>query len=91
MSNEIENNEASEAGPRRQSDPLHGVKLEAVLTRLVAKYGWDGLGARINIRCFTSNPGISSSLKFLRSTPWARKEVETLYVRTFPLQEDRKP
>jgi len=62
------------------NDPLHGVTLETILRKLVGKYGWDGLAKRIDIRCFKSDPSISSSLKFLRKTPWARKEVEDLYV-----------
>jgi uncharacterized protein (DUF2132 family) len=66
----------------RPDHPLHGVTLEAVLTRLVEQYGWAGLGSRINIRCFTTNPSIKSSLTFLRRTPWARKAVEELYVRS---------
>jgi uncharacterized protein (DUF2132 family) len=61
------------------NDPLHGVTLEAILTRLVADYGWPELGRRIRIRCFNFDPSISSSLKFLRRTPWARLEVEKLY------------
>lgn len=64
------------------NNPLHGVKLVAILEYLVAHYGWDGLGARINIRCFTNDPSIKSSLKFLRRTPWARDKVEELYLRT---------
>lgn len=60
-------------------DPLHGVTLEAMLTQLVADYGWPELGQRIRIRCFNFDPSISSSLKFLRRTPWARQEVENLY------------
>lgn len=56
-------------------DPLHGVTLEQIVTGLVETYGWDELGARIDIRCFTSNPSIKSSLKFLRKTPWARKKL----------------
>lgn len=63
-------------------DPLHGVTLKLLLTRLVEKYGWKELGNRININCFTNEPGIASSLKFLRKTPWARKEVEALYLKT---------
>jgi uncharacterized protein (DUF2132 family) len=63
----------------QQSDPLHGVTLETILRRLVNKYGWDGLAKRIDIRCFKSDPSINSSLKFLRKTPWARKQVEELY------------
>ncbi|HEY8994105.1 MAG TPA: VF530 family protein [Lacunisphaera sp.] len=64
---------------RPSKDPLHGVTLEAILTQLVAHYGWAELGRRIRIRCFNFDPSISSSLKFLRRTPWARKEVENLY------------
>ncbi len=63
------------------NNPLHGKTLEAVLTELVAKYGWPELGYRIRINCFLEDPSISSSLKFLRKTPWARKKVEDLYVR----------
>lgn len=61
-------------------NPLHGVTLEAMLTRLVEHYGWDSLGEHIAIRCFTRDPGIPSSLKFLRRTPWAREKVESLYL-----------
>ena len=63
-------------------DPLHGVTLKMMLTRLEKKYGWDELGRRINIKCFTNDPSINSSLKFLRKTPWARQKVETLYIQT---------
>ncbi|MFD2871290.1 VF530 family DNA-binding protein [Mucilaginibacter ximonensis] len=63
------------------NNPLHGKTLEAILTELVAKYGWPELGYRIRINCFLDNPSISSSLKFLRKTPWARQKVEDLYVR----------
>lgn len=63
-------------------DPLHGITLEEIVTLLEQSYGWEQLGQRINIKCFTSDPSISSSLKFLRKTPWARKKVETLYLRT---------
>ena len=62
------------------TDPLHGVTLETILRKLVNKYGWDGLARRIDINCFKSDPSINSSLKFLRKTPWARKEVEKLFV-----------
>jgi len=61
-------------------DPLHGVTLEQVIKSLVACYGWDGLGHRIEIDCFNSNPSVKSSLKFLRKTPWARKKVENLFL-----------
>ena len=62
------------------NNPLHGVTLEAILTALVAQYGWDGLAQRIDIRCFKSDPSIKSSLTFLRKTPWAREKVEALYI-----------
>ena len=61
-------------------DPLHGITLERMLTELVEHFGWEELGRRIAIRCFTSDPSIGSSLKFLRKTPWARSKVEGLYV-----------
>jgi uncharacterized protein (DUF2132 family) len=63
------------------NDPLHGITLEKILTRLVEYYGWEQLGRTINIRCFNNDPSIKSSLTFLRRTPWARKKVEDLYVR----------
>jgi uncharacterized protein (DUF2132 family) len=62
-------------------NPLHGVTLEMVLTRLVERHGWEELGRIVNIRCFTHEPSIKSSLKFLRKTPWAREKVEVLYLR----------
>ena len=62
------------------NDPLHGITLESIVTRLVDYYDWDELGQRININCFNSNPSVKSSLKFLRRTPWARKQVEDLYL-----------
>jgi uncharacterized protein (DUF2132 family) len=61
-------------------NPLHGISLEKLLTELVEFYGWDELGTMINIRCFNDNPSMSSSLKFLRKTPWARAQVEDLYI-----------
>jgi uncharacterized protein (DUF2132 family) len=67
-------------GERQPGNPLHGRTLEQVLNSLVEHYGWDELGRRINIRCFTSDPSVPSSLKFLRKTPWARKKVEDLYI-----------
>jgi uncharacterized protein (DUF2132 family) len=63
----------------RTTDPLHGVTLEQILVRLVDHLGWEELGRLIEIRCFNLDPSISSSLKFLRRTPWARKKVEDLY------------
>ncbi len=64
------------------NNPLHGYTLEAIVTSLVDYYGWEGLGERIDIRCFNLDPSIKSSLKFLRKTPWARKKVEDLFVYT---------
>lgn len=66
-------------------DPLHGVTLETIVTELVAHFGWPELGRRIRIRCFTSDPSVRSSLTFLRRTPWARAQVEGLYL--FMLRE----
>lgn len=68
--------------PVGQSDPLHGLTLAALLTILVARLGWDWLAQRIDIRCFKTNPDIKSSLTFLRRTPWARVQVEALYLQT---------
>ncbi|RPH24769.1 DUF2132 domain-containing protein [Buttiauxella warmboldiae] len=61
-------------------DPLHGITLEAIVNALVAHFGWEKLAKLININCFKSDPSVKSSLKFLRRTPWARKEVEDLYI-----------
>lgn len=61
-------------------DPLHGKTLETVLNELVTYYGWEQLGFKVTIRCFTHDPSINSSLTFLRKTPWARKKVEELYL-----------
>ncbi|MFT7406138.1 VF530 family DNA-binding protein [Zhongshania sp.] len=63
-------------------DPLHGLTLEMVITRLEAQFGWEELGRRVKIKCFTEDPSVSSSLKFLRRTPWARQKVEALYIRS---------
>lgn len=69
-------------------NPLHGKTLEAIVTELAAHYGWEGLGERIPVRCFTHDPSVQSSLKFLRKTPWAREKVEGLYL--FMLREARR-
>ena len=61
-------------------NPLHGIKLKQIVEELVAHYGWDFLGQRINIRCFQNDPSIKSCIKFLRRTPWARTKVEALYI-----------
>ena len=65
------------------NNPLHGIKLEQVVTQLHEHYGWHGLAERVNINCFKSDPSVKSSLKFLRRTLWAREKVEALYVSTF--------
>ena len=74
--------------PAQPRNPLHGLTLEAIVTALVAHYGWEDLGRRIPVRCFTSEPSVSSSLKFLRKTPWAREKVEGLYL--FMLRDQRR-
>ena len=73
MSTEIES---------QPNNPLHGVKLVDILEHLVDKFGFEDLGERITIRCFTDNPSIKSSLKFLRRTQWARAKVEQLYLKS---------
>jgi uncharacterized protein (DUF2132 family) len=67
-------------GKEQPNNPLHGITLEIILNHLVKKFGWEELGIMIRIRCFNENPSIQSSLKFLRTTPWARKKVEELYL-----------
>ena len=67
---------------RQAGNPLHGITLQSLLEHLVSRYGWEELGLRIDIRCFTHQPSMASSLKFLRRTPWAREKVEALYLRT---------
>ncbi len=69
-------------------NPLHGITLEMIVTDLVAYFGWPELGRQINIRCFTTDPSIASSLKFLRRTPWARDKTESLYL--FMLREQAR-
>ena len=65
------------------NDPLHGIKLEQILIELEKELGWEKMGQLLNINCFLSNPRFKSSLKFLRTTPWARSKVEILYLKTF--------
>ena len=62
------------------NNPLHGVKLEQIINALEAHYGWEYMGHTIKVRCFTDNPSVKSSLKFLRRTPWARTKVENMYL-----------
>jgi uncharacterized protein (DUF2132 family) len=63
-------------------NPLHGIRLDHILQHLVEFYGWQELGERITIKCFTHDPSIKSSLTFLRKTPWARERVEGLYLKS---------
>ena len=74
--------------PLQHKNPLHGVTLEAIVTALADHYGWDYLGQLVAIRCFTYEPSVSSSLRFLRKTPWAREKVESLYL--FMLREQAR-
>jgi len=73
----------------QKNNPLHGLTLENILTTLVEVYGWEDLGKAIPIKVFTHQPNISSSLKFLRKTPWARSKVEHLYL--FSLRKNLLP
>ena len=69
----------------QKNNPLHGITLETIVTRLAGHYGWEELGTRISIRCFQADPSVKSSLKFLRKTHWAREKVEQLFLNTrFP-------
>jgi len=70
---------SDEPAPQRKN-PLHGVTLERIVTDLYTAYGWERLGELVNVRCFTHDPSVPSSLKFLRRTPWAREKVESLYL-----------
>ena len=79
---------AGPAVPAQARNPLHGLTLEAILKALVAHYGWPGLAQRIPVRCFTTDPSVASSLKFLRKTAWGRDKVEGLYL--FMLREARR-
>ncbi len=69
---------------------LHGITLEKMVTSLSEHYGWEELGNLIKIRCFTYDPSVKSSLKFIRKTYWARLKVEKLYIKTFVTQADKK-
>ena len=83
------NVETTPTAPLSQpKNPLHGITLEAIVTALVAHFGWDELALRIPLNCFTHDPSIKSSLKFLRKTPWARDKVESLY--SFMLRDNAR-
>jgi uncharacterized protein (DUF2132 family) len=68
---------------KQSNNPLHGLTLESIVVKLVDHYGWDELANKISVNCFKNEPSVKSSLKFLRKTPWARAQVENLYVSTF--------
>lgn len=74
--------------PAQPRNPLHGLTLETIVTALVAHYGWDGLAERVPLRCFTHEPSVTSALRLLRKTPWAREKVEGLYL--FMLRDVRR-
>ena len=73
---------------QQANNPLHGVKLADIIDQLVEYYGWEAMGQQIKIKCFTDDPSVKSSLKFLRKTPWARDKVEQLYLTM--LKQQRK-
>jgi len=73
----MERNDSKQEQP---NNPLHGVKLADIMEYLEREFGWETLGTEININCFTKNPTIKSSLKFLRRTPWAREKMEKFYL-----------
>ena len=74
----------------QSKNPMHGVTLETIIVKLVEHYGWDELANRIRINCFKNDPSVKSSLKFLRKTPWAREQVEQLYLSTLASQSNSK-
>jgi uncharacterized protein (DUF2132 family) len=73
----------SDMSVEQANNPLHGISLQNMVEKLVDHYGWDVLAEKININCFKKDPSVKSSLKFLRRTPWAREQVESLYISTF--------
>ena len=81
-------NPPAASAPAQPRNPLHGLRLEDIINALVAHYGWADLAQRIPLRCFSSDPSVASSLKFLRKTPWAREKVESLYL--FMLRDIRR-
>jgi uncharacterized protein (DUF2132 family) len=88
VDDKAEKAEKADAIEPQPKNPLHGVTLERIVTELVAHFGWPRLGEEVAIRCFQSDPSVSSSLKFLRKTPWARAKVESLYL--FMLREQKR-
>ncbi len=88
MDKDKEESKPKKVPQEQPNNPLHGVKLAFMLQRLVSAYGWEEMGAMTKVRCFTNDPTIKSSLKFLRRTPWARDKVEGLYLRL--LKEEKR-
>jgi len=76
----MQKNGIKQVATAQVNNPLHGITLERLLSELVEALGWEEMGRRVNIRCFTHDPSLSSSLRFLRRTPWARTKVEDLYL-----------
>ena len=68
---------------KNKNNPLHGVKLEQIITELYEKYGWEPLALQLNVNCFKKDQSIQSCLKFFRKTPWAREKLENIYIKTF--------
>ncbi len=83
MSAKLSHSKLGNMNTPQPNNPLHGITLKTILHHLVETLGWNIMGEEVNIRCFTDDPSISSSLKFLRKTPWARKRVEELYLKNF--------
>lgn len=79
---------AANVPEEQRRNPLHGLTLEAIVSALVAHFGWADLASKIPVRCFQSDPSVASSLKFLRKTPWAREKVEGLYL--YMLREQKR-
>lgn len=75
---------------KQPKDLLHGITLKQILTELYEKHGWEYIGERIRVKCFTTNPTMNSSLKLLRRTPWAREKAERLYIKTILRKRPRK-
>jgi uncharacterized protein (DUF2132 family) len=88
MSSEHGSHQDASPHPAQPRNQLHGVTLEAMVVALHARYGWDDLALRIPVRCFSHDPSVKSSLKFLRKTPWAREKVEGLYL--YMLREEKR-
>jgi uncharacterized protein (DUF2132 family) len=82
MTEKAANTSATQKASPTAKDPMHGMTLEMIIIQLEQQFGWEELGRRIKIKCFTDNPSVASSLKFLRRTPWARQKVEALYIRS---------